>query len=175
VISAEYMGERFITLYHRLHRAADDCMSASGLSLTRTKVLRQLERHGPTRQGVLAIQFGVVPHSITDIVDALERDGLAERQPDPADRRAKLVVLTDKGAAALVVAGAAREHLLNQVFGAITPEERDVLSGLLDRLDAAASALITSGMPDRLACMVPVPVQFDRASTTEGNDHHVIA
>ena len=139
------MGERFIIIYHRLHRAADDYMSASGLSLARTKVLRQLQRSGPTRQGVLAVHCGVVPHSITDIVDGLERDGLAERQPDPADRRAKLVTLTDKGAAALVVAGAAREKLLNQVFGAIDPDEREVLAGLLDRLETAASAIAPEG------------------------------
>jgi DNA-binding MarR family transcriptional regulator len=175
VISAEHMGERFITLYHRLHRAADDYMSASGLSLTRTKVLRQLQRSGPTRQGVLAARFGVVPHSITDIVDGLERDGFAERQPDPADRRAKLVVLTDKGAAALVVAGAAREKLLNQVFGAIDPDEREVLSGLLNRLETAASALITSG-PPRPDCARP-QASTNRASAIEpeGNGRHVIA
>jgi DNA-binding MarR family transcriptional regulator len=145
VISAEHMGERFITVYHRLHRVADDYMSASGLSLSRTKVLRQLQRSGPTRQGVLAVHFGVVPHSITDIVDGLERDGLAERLPDSADRRAKLVALTDKGAAALVVAGAARERLLNHVFGAIDPDEREVLTGLLDRLEAAAAAIEPKG------------------------------
>jgi DNA-binding MarR family transcriptional regulator len=145
VISAEHMGERFITVYHRLHRAADDYMSASGLSLARTKVLRQLQRSGPTRQGVLAVHCGVVPHSITDIVDGLERDGLAERLPDPADRRAKLVALTGKGAAALVVAGAARERLLNHVFGAIDPDEREVLTGLLDRLEAAAAAIEPEG------------------------------
>jgi DNA-binding MarR family transcriptional regulator len=145
VISAEYMGDRFITVYHRLHRAADDYMSASGLSLARTKVLRRLQRSGPIRQGVLAVHCGVVPHSITDIVDGLERDGLAERLPDPADRRAKLVALTDKGAAALMVAGAAREKLLNHVFGAIDPDEREVLTGLLDRLEAAAAAIEPEG------------------------------
>jgi DNA-binding MarR family transcriptional regulator len=145
MISAEHMGERFITVYHRLHRAADDYMSASGLSLARTKVLRQLQRSGPTRQGVLAVHCGVVPHSITDIVDGLERDGMAARQPDPADRRAKLVALTDKGANALVVANAAREKLLNQVFGAIGPDEREVLAGLLDRLEKAASVIEPEG------------------------------
>jgi DNA-binding MarR family transcriptional regulator len=139
------MGERFISVYHRLHRVADDYMSASGLSLARTKVLRQLQRSGPTRQGALAVHFGVVPHSITDIVDGLERDGLAQRQPDPADRRAKLVALTDKGASALLVAGAAREKLFNQVFGAIGPDEREVMAGLLDRLEKAASAIEPEG------------------------------
>ena len=38
---------------------------------------------------------------LTRIVDGLERDGYARREPDPANRRSTLVVLTDEGLAAL--------------------------------------------------------------------------
>ncbi len=47
--------------------------------MARTKVLRRLDEQGPTRQNVLATDFGLSPHSITDIVDGLERLGMAER------------------------------------------------------------------------------------------------
>ena len=90
---------------------------------------------------------GVVPHSITDIVDGLERDGLAERQPDPADRRAKLIRLTDKGAAALTAATATREHLLNTLFGALDAAEQQNLLDLLDRLDTALTSLSAGDAP----------------------------
>ena len=66
----------------------------------------RLHEQGPTRQSVLAAEFGLSPHSITDIVDALERLGLAERRPDPTDRRAKLVAITKAGEAGLGVANA---------------------------------------------------------------------
>jgi DNA-binding MarR family transcriptional regulator len=46
-----------------------------------------------------------------ELVDDLERRGIVERQPDPSDRRAKLIVLTDKGLAALAPAGSIIEGL----------------------------------------------------------------
>jgi DNA-binding MarR family transcriptional regulator len=146
-VSPVQVGERFLTFHHRMHRVVDDIMSVSGLSLARTKVLVQLQRRGPTRQNVLAGKCGVAAHSITDIVDALERDGLAERRADPTDRRAKLVALTSAGESALTVASAVRERLLQQVFGALEPEDRAAMVRMLDALDAAAAALITSPSP----------------------------
>lgn len=41
---------------------------------------------GAVRQSVLAAEFDLAPRTITDVIDALERDGLAERQADPTDR-----------------------------------------------------------------------------------------
>ena len=143
----ERVGERFLAVFHRLRRAADERMTASGLSLARTKVLRHLAESGPVRPGALASVCGVVPHSITDIVDGLERDGLAKRQPDPADRRAKLIRLTGKGAAALTTAAATREQLLNSLFGALDAAERQNLLDLLDRLDTALTSLSADDAP----------------------------
>src|ERR1035438_2179282 len=140
MVSPEQLGERYLAVHHRMRRAVDDGMSVSGLSLTRTKVLAQLRRCGPTRQNVLAAEFGVAPHTITDVVDALERDGLAERRLDPTDRRAKLVALTRAGESALAAASAARERLLQQIFGALDAGDRATMVRLLDALDTAAAA-----------------------------------
>lgn len=49
--------------------------------------------------------------SMQELVDDLERRGIVERGPDPSDRRAKLIVLTDKGLAALAPAGSIIEAL----------------------------------------------------------------
>src|ERR1700753_3315138 len=133
-VTPERVGERFLAVFHRMHRAADERMSACGLSMARTKVLRHVASAGPVRSATLASVCGVVPHSITDIVDSLERDGLAERQPDPADRRAKLISLTTKGAESLMTATATRERLLNELFGALDEAGQQQLYDLLDRL-----------------------------------------
>jgi DNA-binding MarR family transcriptional regulator len=137
MITPEQVGERYIAFHHRMLRAVNDEMSGCGLSMARTKVLARL-REGPTRQHVLAEEFGLAPHSITDVVDALERQGLAERRPDPTDRRAKLVAITDAGEACLGVASATRDRLLGQIFGALTQEDRADLLRLLDILEDAA-------------------------------------
>jgi len=147
MITTEQVGDRYIAVYHRMFRAVNDEMTGCGLSMARTKVLMRLRTQGPTRQSVLAADFGLSPHSITDIVDALEHQGLAERQPDATDRRAKLVAITEAGEACLSVASAARERLLDQIFGALSQEDRATLLRLLDALDEAARPLDNAARP----------------------------
>jgi DNA-binding MarR family transcriptional regulator len=141
MITAEQAGERYLAVYHRMFRAVNDEMNGCGLSMARTKVLRQLSEQGPTRQNLLATHFGLSPHSITDIVDGLERLGLAERRPDATDRRAKLVAITEAGQACLDVANATRERLLTQIFGTLSEADRATFLRLLDSLDEAARQL----------------------------------
>ena len=143
MITPEQLGERYLAVHHRMHRAVNDQMTGCGLSMARTKVLMRLREQGPTRQSALASAFELSPHSITDMVDALERRGLVERQPDPTDRRAKLVAITDAGEAGLDVANATRERLLKQIFGALSETDRATFLRLLDSLDKAAEPLIT--------------------------------
>ena len=151
MITPEQVGERYLAVHHRMFRAVNDEMNGCGLSMARTKVLKRLHEGGPTRQNVLAAELGLAPHTITDIVDGLERLGMAERRPDPTDRRAKLVAITDAGEAGLDVANATREWLLKQVFGALSETDRATLLRLLDDLDEAAQRLIsvpaTPGVP----------------------------
>ena len=144
MVTPEQLGERYLTVHHRMFRAVNDEMSGCGLSMARTKVLLRLREQGPVRQSVLAADFGLSPHSITDIVDGLERLGMAERRPDPADRRAKLVAITDAGQAALDVANATWERLLTQIFGTLDEADRSTLLGLLGSLDEAAQQLIAA-------------------------------
>jgi DNA-binding MarR family transcriptional regulator len=144
MITPEQVGERYLAVHRRMFRAVNGEMSGCGLTMARAKVLRSLHEQGPTRQSVLAADFGMSPHSITDIVDGLERLGLAERRPDPDDRRAKLVAITDAGEASLDVANATRERLLTQIFGSLSQEDRVTLLRLLGRLDEAAQQAVTA-------------------------------
>jgi DNA-binding MarR family transcriptional regulator len=154
MVTPEQLGERYLAVHHRMFRAVNDEMSGCGLSMARTKVLMQLREQGPTRQNVLAAYFEMAPHSITDIVDGLERQGLAQRRPDATDRRAKLVAITEAGEACLDIANATRERLLKQVFGALSETDRATLLRLLGTLDEAAQQLISaSAAPGAAAAM----------------------
>ena len=153
-ITPELLGERYLAVHHRMFRAVNDEMSASGLSMARTKMLRRLHEQGPTRQSVLAADFELSPRSITDIVDGLERLGLAERRPDPADRRAKLVAITEAGQSALDIANVTRERLLTQIFGGLTEDDRATLFRLLGRLDEAVQQVTTTS-PAQGAAAIP--------------------
>ena len=130
------VGLRYLSLGYHLRRVVDDGMTTGGLSLARTKVLQVLDRRGTVRQSVLAEELGQAPRSVTQSVEALEREGLVERTPDPDDGRSKLVGLTTKGAKALIAGTAAGEQVLREVFGAMRREQLAALDELLDALNA---------------------------------------
>ncbi len=59
--------------------------------------------------------------------------GFVERRRDPADRRRHIVAITDEGHEALQRAERAMESLEEEVFGGMSPEDREALRGLLLR------------------------------------------
>ncbi len=56
---------------------------------------------GGTRLTVLAARAGMTHQSMGELVSVLEQRGYVERRSDPSDRRARLVVLTPRGRAAV--------------------------------------------------------------------------
>lgn len=58
-------------------------------------VMEQLDVEDGQRLIDLAEGAGMAPQSIGELVDQLEKLGMVERRPDPDDRRAKRVFLTD--------------------------------------------------------------------------------
>jgi DNA-binding MarR family transcriptional regulator len=128
------VGHLYLEVHQRLHRLVDDAMCLNGLSLARTKVLGQLADNGPLNQAAIAARLGLAARTVTDTVDSLERDGLAERQSDPNDRRAWMVALTSAGRAALSKALAAKSKAMERVFGALDAEQRDQFAALLQTI-----------------------------------------
>lgn len=77
----------------------DHRTTEAGLGLTtgEGRVLFNVRRTGPIRQTALAERLGVEAMTLSGLIDRLEGKGYVERQPDPSDRRAKLVSLTEAG------------------------------------------------------------------------------
>ena len=111
-----------------------------GLTWGEYLVLATLRRAGPPyRMNPTALYGSVILSSggMTKRLDRLERAGFVERLPDPADRRGRLVALTDRGRD--IVDAAVVEHLANEegLLGALSTSERHVLSDLLRKLLAS--------------------------------------
>jgi DNA-binding MarR family transcriptional regulator len=68
------------------------------ISLTAASTLSTLDRTGARRLTDLAVIEGVSQPSMSVLVTGLEQSGLAQRRPDPADKRVVLVALTPEGA-----------------------------------------------------------------------------
>jgi len=83
----------------RIHAAMERWTEGHGLSESRMHFLMALH-YAPGRRralGEIAERLNVVPRTITDIADVLERDGLIRREPDASDRRSIQAVMTHKG------------------------------------------------------------------------------
>lgn len=73
-----------------------------------------------TRLTTLAERANMTPQSMAELVNDLERMGYLRRQPDPTDRRAKLITLTSRGHASITAALQTISHIesdLEQLVG----------------------------------------------------------
>ena len=72
--------------------------------------------------------------SMQELVDDLERRGIVERRLDPDDKRAKLIVLTDEGLAALAPAASIIDALEQKYANRIGSTRYEAMCGTLDAL-----------------------------------------
>ncbi|UAC01940.1 MarR family transcriptional regulator [Dactylosporangium vinaceum] len=67
------------------------------ISLTAASTIWRLQQEGPRKLTDLAAAEGVTQPAMTQLVQRLEREGLARRADDPSDRRVVLVEVTQAG------------------------------------------------------------------------------
>jgi homoprotocatechuate degradation regulator HpaR len=68
-----------------------------GLSDQQWRVLRVLGEHGAVETGRVASEAYILGPSLTGVLARMERDGLIQRERDPADQRRTVVDATAKG------------------------------------------------------------------------------
>jgi DNA-binding MarR family transcriptional regulator len=98
-------------------------------------VLVVLAAEGPLRQARLSERAGVDRATLVAVLNELESRDLAVRAPDPADRRAHAVSVTDAGRALLE--RAVELEAQDDFFAALTAKERAAFDALLAKLVAA--------------------------------------
>jgi DNA-binding MarR family transcriptional regulator len=86
-----------IWLMDRTKQNVREVADEEGLSIAQLDVLRRLRQYGPSPMRRLAEQMNCEASNLTGLVDRLEVRGLVERQPDPGDRRVRLLALTVDG------------------------------------------------------------------------------
>lgn len=74
------------------------------------------------------------PSQVVAVVDHLEKLGLVEREPDPRDRRSKIIVPTDRGREVLRQAELQAGQAAARVQSNLTDPERATLQMLLRKL-----------------------------------------
>jgi DNA-binding MarR family transcriptional regulator len=136
-LGTEGIVERIQKLQRYLDRAMNETLAEFKLDRGEWWLLGALRRPGPPYRkspGKLAEDIGLSSGAMTNRLDRLEAAGLIRRLPDPDDRRALQVELTDAGWQAWqdTVGAQARKEAL--VANALQPDEKVALNALLRRL-----------------------------------------
>ena len=128
-------------LFRRLNAAG-----LENLRLPHTHVSAYVKADG-SRLTELARAARMTVPAMLELVDDLERLGYAERRPDPSDRRAKLLNLTDKGRDLIQQGNEQRYRWVDQLAGRLSPEESAKVSEALRIMNQAAKELEAESVP----------------------------
>ncbi|WP_395296138.1 MarR family winged helix-turn-helix transcriptional regulator [Kitasatospora hibisci] len=145
--TAAELADAMTRAIKRIRRRTSERLEPYGITPGQGRALRTLA-HVPgcelpdraMRLSDLADRLHIAPRSATTVVDALEEAGMVERTPDPADRRAVRIVLTDAGHAAVERIGQVRHEVALEYFGPVSPAEQDLLLRALRSAEAAYAA-----------------------------------
>lgn len=105
---------------------------AAGLNPTQAAILRRIAAR-PERASQIAAQLGITPATLSASVSSLVAKGLAERRPDPDDRRAHEVAPTARGSSVTAALPVAPDALL-EAIDALPDSDRAALLRALIRI-----------------------------------------
>lgn len=127
-------------LIHDIYVLLDDgdrhVLEATGLTPLEFAVLQRLSTERGRRLTDIGAELLCVKSTITRLVDRLEADGLVQRTPDPDDRRAQRLLLTQRGVAVREQATTLHDASVERRMALLDPEEQMLLRGLLEKLRA---------------------------------------
>jgi DNA-binding MarR family transcriptional regulator len=130
----ESLSEAFLAVARQLRRLSSQALEPLDITPGQSRGIRELSHHGTMRLSELSDHLRIAARSTTEVVDALEERGLVARAPDPSDRRATLVSLTDEGEQVSQALRRARAQEGDTYFAALSQDERVDLSRILRKL-----------------------------------------
>jgi DNA-binding MarR family transcriptional regulator len=113
----------------------DAAAETGGLTPTSTATLASIDRFGPLTPSELAEIERVKRPSMTRALACLEREGLIERTPDPADGRSFLVAINDAGRERMARMRRRKSAYLARRLRKLDPEEVETLARAAELLD----------------------------------------
>lgn len=123
-----------------LRRAFDERVRTLGLTAVQARLLLSLQKFPNNNQAFYAERIEVEPITLTRIVDRMEEAGWIERMPDPDDRRARRLHLTDKSRGIVSKLRSRVEGLVEDMVTGLSPDERAELIRLLHAVAANLAA-----------------------------------
>ncbi len=102
----------------------------TGLSMSQIGALFQINR-GRSNVSDLGEGLGITNAAVSQMLDRLVQDGLILRSEDPQDRRAKQLVLTDKGCRIMQETIQARQGWIEDLVAKLSGSEKEQITAAL--------------------------------------------
>ena len=111
--------------------------------------LFHIHRMGSSGVTDLGEKLGVTSAAASQMLERLVQQDLILRSEDPSDRRAKQIVLTDKGLQVLQESMRTRQNWVYDLAEALSDSEKETIEAALNTLVDKANHLGRSIEPDR--------------------------
>ena len=115
-------------------RTANAALEPFGFRARHYATVKIAAEGGGVPQRQIGAVLGLDPSAVVALVDDLESLGLVQRQPDPDDRRTRLVSPTAAGLAMLEKVSPVVGRVQERSMGGLTAAERDTFLRLLRRV-----------------------------------------
>jgi DNA-binding MarR family transcriptional regulator len=130
---AAHLRTAIVRTARRLRQEA--AAETTGLTPTSVAALATIERHGPLTPSEIAEIERVKRPTITRTLGCLEREGLIDRTPDPADGRSALVGVNGAGRERLRRLRGRKNAYLARRMRDLSPEEVETLERAAEILE----------------------------------------
>ncbi|MCX5130076.1 MarR family transcriptional regulator [Streptomyces sp. NBC_00193] len=111
----------------------EELLKPAGITALQYTALTVLERHEGISAAQLARDSFVTAQSMADMVRALESHGLIRREPNPANRRERLILLADAGRRLLAEYAEPARLLEQRMVADLTAEQVERFREALNR------------------------------------------
>jgi DNA-binding MarR family transcriptional regulator len=112
-----------------------------GVSMPQIGALFQIRRKGVCSVSEISGELEITSAAASQMLESLVMEGLVRRSEDPNDRRAKQIVLTEKGRKTLQESIHSRQGWLTQLINQLTEQEQVQIASALKILTERASRL----------------------------------
>jgi DNA-binding MarR family transcriptional regulator len=120
----------------------------NGLSMSQVNALFHIHHSGGSGVTDLGEHLGITNAAVSQLLERLVQQGLILRDEDPADRRAKKLTLTEKGAQTLQEGIHARQGWLRDLAETLSPAEKEQVAAALQILIDNTRRLETPAGPE---------------------------
>jgi DNA-binding MarR family transcriptional regulator len=131
--TASHLRNAIVRTARRLRQEGAE--ETGGMTATAVSALATINRSGPLTPSEIAAIERVKRPSMTRTLGCLEREGLIERTPDPADGRSFLVAINDAGRERMARLRRAKNEFLARRLRDLDPEEVETLARAAELLE----------------------------------------